>query len=471
MDSTAVMEGEKHFERMKRSGRDRCELKFRRKDGKNLWTIVSSSSILGQNGEFDGCLMMIADVTQRRGMEEKLTRSKKMLQTIFDGISDPLIMVDEAFTVRMLNKAAKDYYRIERYQDMVGKVLDRDFEEQGAMGKEIREAIRRGKEFSFERRSPRDRNRSERIVLYPLREEESGSRATILRISDITEAKLLEKELIQNEKLSSLGLLVSSVAHEINNPNNFISFNIPILRDYLKEMMPIVDRYVNDNGQREWFGMSYEEFRQDLLRLIDNIEHGAKRVNATVSNLREFSRKRESRNLQWVRPKEVIEKALSICEGELKRKISFFELEIPKPLPPLLTDPASLEQVLVNLLINAIQAADKRIPWIGLRAEQASPETRELIIEVSDNGCGMDGQLLDRIFEPFFTTKPPGRGTGLGLYVSRLLMDELGGKIEVESQAGTGSTFRLILPLSVEGQTGISSSNGGVDAEYNHRRR
>ena len=141
------------------------------------------------------------------------------------------------------------------------------------------------------------------------------------------------------------------------------------------------------------------------------------------------------------------EKGVTICAGELKKKVRSVEINVSEDLPVVFTDPGAVEQVMINLLINAIQAMDKGDSWIKVRA-MLDPSTTDYVqIEVSDNGCGMDKNTVDRIFEPFFTTKSPGTGTGLGLYVSQNLIDELGGEILVESQPGVGSTFSIRLPI------------------------
>jgi two-component system NtrC family sensor kinase len=115
-------------------------------------------------------------------------------------------------------------------------------------------------------------------------------------------------------------------------------------------------------------------------------------------------------------------------------------------MPQIYTDPYSLEQILINLLVNAAQAADKQDSRVKLAISVGNGENDHVIIKVSDNGCGMDEQTRLKIFDPFFTTKSPAEGTGLGLYVCHNLIADLGGKIEVESKPGVGSTFRVILP-------------------------
>ncbi len=277
-------------------------------------------------------------------------------------------------------------------------------------------------------------------------DEQGGPLSMMGTIHDVTERKLMEDRLVQSEKLTSLGLLVSGIAHEINNPNNFISFNIPILRDYLKELLPIVDDYAVGHDEFEPFGMSYDEFREDIHRLLDNMEHGSQRISLTISNVKDFSRKKDKIERKWVDLVEVLKKAISICKGEIKRRVRSFELALDEELPKVLIDPEAVEQVVVNLLINGAAAADKEDSWLRLGVMAGDGSQDELIIEVTDNGCGMDERVVRQIFDPFFTTKGPKEGTGLGLYICHELVAGLGGRIEVESAPGRGSIFRVLLP-------------------------
>jgi PAS domain S-box-containing protein len=279
-----------------------------------------------------------------------------------------------------------------------------------------------------------------------LAEDSNGRRSLRTSVTDISERKQLERQLVQQEKLASLGLLVSGIAHEINNPNSFIAFNIPILRDYLQELVPIVDCYALDHPDMELSCMKYQEFRQDIFKLLDNMEHGSNRINRIVSNLKDYARKRERIELQWFELEEVVDKAINLCHSEIRKKIGSFEVQITEGTPSIFSDPEALEQVLVNLLINAVHASDKRDSWIGLRVGCDKSLGGGCLIEVSDNGCGMDEKIMGKIFDPFFTTKSSSSGTGLGLYVCYTLVEALGGKLEVASTPGKGSTFRIVLP-------------------------
>lgn len=155
---------------------------------------------------------------------------------------------------------------------------------------------------------------------------------------------------------------------------------------------------------------------------------------------------REKPEFRLVDLRVVIERAVVLCRSELKKKIKQFALEIPENLHQIYTDALAVEQVMVNLLINATQAVNREDSRIDIRVIPG----KNLLIEVSDNGRGIKDEDLKRIFDPFFTTRQPGGGTGLGLYVSRNIIEGLGGSIEAESEPGKGSIFRIILPAEKE---------------------
>jgi signal transduction histidine kinase len=252
--------------------------------------------------------------------------------------------------------------------------------------------------------------------------------------------------MFHNEKLASLGLVTSGIAHEINNPNSFIHFNIPILRKYLEELMPIVDEYASLHPEFEVFHMTYGELREDVFKLLENMEHGSQRINKIVGVLKGFVQKKDTGELQKTDLKKLIDKVVTLCHAEIRHKVKSFEVLVPEDLPPILTDPEALEQVLLNLLINSIHACDKEDSWIRLKVARGSSGRDDFVIEVTDNGSGIEENNTDKIFDPFFTTKTSTMGTGLGLYICHSHVQSLGGDIEVESIKGQGSTFRVLLP-------------------------
>lgn len=265
------------------------------------------------------------------------------------------------------------------------------------------------------------------------------------RIRVQEEARQREQQIQRANKLASLGVLVSGIAHEINNPNNFISLNVSTLRKYLADLLPVIDAYVQERQPEEFAGLPYPEFRKELFELVEDIDYGSQRINAIVSNFREYSYQKAERQWQWIEIPCVIEKAYLLCQGKIRKTVASFKTQFPDPLEPVYTDPDALEQIVVNLLINAAQAMDKPDSHILVCVAASALAPEHVQIEIRDNGCGIEQARLDKIFEPFYTTKPLGEGIGLGLYICHNLLAGIGGKLEIESQPGVGSTFRILL--------------------------
>ncbi|GAB6906398.1 putative Histidine kinase [Desulfosarcina cetonica] len=399
---------------------------------------------------------LIRHIQQREAAKRSLRKNRDLLQTVFNGISDPLILLDRKSRVKMINDAAIRYYRIDEPlidgQPCHAVFMSGD----GPCPEcEIPSLIAENASHTFERKGLFDPSRTEQVVIYRSWDQANKIGAAILKITDVTEARALERQINQRERLASLGLLISGVAHEINNPNTFISFNLPILRDYLNEMIPIIDDYAHGKTDFEIANMPYADFRQDLFKLIENITHGSRRIDTIVSQLKEFSRLREKHQMGEVDVKGVVERVVTLANAQIKRMVKRFELEVAPDLPPLFTDSQAIEQVVLNLLINAGQAADKPDSWVRLKAYGLSSEPFSVCLEVADNGCGMDDQTLNHIFDPLFTTKSPDIGTGLGLYICHNLVDALGGLIEVSSTVGEGSVFQVLLP-DLRARAGLS---------------
>ena len=210
-------------------------------------------------------------------------------------ISDPLLLVGQDMTARMINRAAAENYGLNKEQIATGRFCYVATGQSDPDRKnEIPAAVAHGRNLTLERHNFVNPGRIEQVVIYPFRKKSGGNDGAIIRIADITAAKQFERRFIQSEKMASLGVLVSSIAHEINNPNNFISFNIPILREYIDELIEIADRHTANQPKLELFHMSYPDFRQDLFKLLENIEHGADRIDAYVKNLREFYRGKDN---------------------------------------------------------------------------------------------------------------------------------------------------------------------------------
>jgi signal transduction histidine kinase len=250
--------------------------------------------------------------------------------------------------------------------------------------------------------------------------------------------------LVQQEKLASLGRLAAGVAHEINNPVAYVTNNVTVLRRDMQAALEVLDAY--RRGDRTAAARIEEEadlayFRANFVRTCDKTLEGLERVRDIVRNLRDFARLDEA-EFKEADLNAALESALDILGYEFKQQQVHLEMDL-RPLPPVPCHPGKINQVFLNLLENAVQACGGG-GWVTLRSRV---EDNGVMIEVQDNGVGIKPEHRARLFEPFFTTKPVGQGTGLGLSVSFGIIRDHGGTIEVESEVGRGSTFRLHLPL------------------------
>jgi PAS domain S-box-containing protein len=265
---------------------------------------------------------------------------------------------------------------------------------------------------------------------------------------DITDIKRAESEMYRADKMAALGEIVAGVAHEINNPNNFIYFNLPILRKYIEAMRALVEAGLEAESAPRILGMPYAEFTEELYKLIENMEHGSARITGIVSDLKHYIRSDDSSEWQAVSMDQVVRQVMTLVGKQVRKQVKKFEVEVADRLPQVEMNVGKIEQVLINLLINAGQAADKVNSRVNLSVRRSTGIDDMIVIEIKDNGVGIPKRHLDRIFEPFFTSKGRDKGTGLGLSISHRIVEEHGGRISVESTVGEGACFKVHLPVT-----------------------
>jgi len=280
-----------------------------------------------------------------------------------------------------------------------------------------------------------------------LEHEKEEQRILILKLEEA------HNQLLQSEKLASIGQLAAGVAHEINNPIGFVNSNLGTLKKYAADLLQLVDLYESGrhllasdpdllsriSAARE--NADLEFLRDDIASLITESIDGTARVRRIVQDLRDFSRVDEA-EWQWADLHAGLESTLNVVWSEIK-----YKAEVVREfgnLPPVECRPSQLNQVFMNMLVNAAQA----IPERGIITLRSGCVDDMVWISISDTGKGIPQELLTRIFDPFFTTKPVGKGTGLGLSVSYGIVAKHGGHIDVASQPGEGTTFTIWLPVN-----------------------
>jgi len=241
-------------------------------------------------------------------------------------------------------------------------------------------------------------------------------------------------------------LLVSGVAHEINNPNNFIMLNSPILKEAWENVTPIVERYYKENGDFVLGGMTYSEMRDNIPDLFADIAEGAGRIKQIVDDLKNYVRDDTADLTQEVNVNAVLTSAVALVHNMIKTTTHHFKIEYGKNLPPLRGNFQRLEQVVINLIQNAcqaLQATDRGI-YIATLYDQ---ETSNIFIRVRDEGTGIPPKTLSQITDPFFTTRQNSGGVGLGLSISSRIVEEHGGSMRFRSEPDVGTTVEIILPV------------------------
>ncbi|MFK7891535.1 MAG: ATP-binding protein [Granulosicoccus sp.] len=271
--------------------------------------------------------------------------------------------------------------------------------------------------------------------------------------------KKAQSQLLQSEKMASVGQLAAGVAHEINNPVGFINSNLETLKEYVSFYQILISHYnslveASDEAQRQVLSRQIAELQdeediefvnEDIRSLLIDSIDGAQRVREIVQGMKDFSRI-DGVEREFVSINDCIITALKLAANELKYKCEV-ATELPE-LPLISCNSGQLTQVILNLVVNASHAIEEDSQGeIIVRTATWGSGVR---VDVEDNGCGIEQANLDKLFDPFFTTKPVGQGTGLGLAIVFGIVQDLGGEISVSSTPGQGTTFSIFLPSDVD---------------------
>lgn len=288
-------------------------------------------------------------------------------------------------------------------------------------------------------------------------------RQVALRTADLTreiaerrnaeeELRLNQQQLLQADKMAALGVLVSGVAHEINNPTGLILLEVPTLKRSYGDAAKILERYYRENGDFNCGGLPYSRMREEIPRSLDKLQDAGKRIKRIVDDLKDFARQGDSACNEIVDLNAVAQAAVRLVEPSIRKATTRFSAEYGPDLPSFRGNAQRIEQVLVNLILNACQALPDTGRAIAL-ATWHDPAGGVVAFRLRDEGSGIAPEHLSRLTDPFFTTKRDLGGTGLGLSVSAGIVKEHGGTLEFESVPGSGTTVTLTLPEYKEEKT------------------
>ncbi len=260
----------------------------------------------------------------------------------------------------------------------------------------------------------------------------------------LEELRLHQARLVQADKMASIGILVSGVAHEINNPNGLVLLNLPILRDVYRDAEEVLEARYREEGDFLLGGLPYSRMRQEIPQMLEEMTDGATRIKRIVEDLKDFARPDVVDRMEPFALNAVVQAAVRLVEPSLRKATSHFSADYGPDLPLVRGNPLRIEQVVVNLLINACQALPGTDRAIAL-ATAHDPATGTVVLTIRDEGVGIPPEHLSRLTDPFFTTKRESGGTGLGLSISAGIVQEHGGNLTFDSIPGRGTTVTLSL--------------------------
>ena len=397
------------------------------KDGQTKSWLVKTSPIRNSEGDIVAVMEMNLDITQRKQLEEELEKSEKKYHAIFNNIPNPVFVLDEDdLSILDCNDSVYTVYGYtptdiiltpftDMFPEMDRQRLASELKSSAVLN-QVKQLNKEGQPLYVNIRvSPSE---------YP------GQKVLLVTTSDITKRLETEQQLIQASKMATLGEMATGVAHELNQPLSVIKTASNFFMRKVKKKEPIENEI--------------------LFTISEEIDSHVDRASKIINHMREFGRKSDM-DLVEVHINNVIKKTFEIFSQQLTVRGIEIVWNLGEALPPIMADPDRLEQVFINLLINARDAiienweanreGEKTI-WLTSRAEG-----QQIVVEVCDSGAGIPAHIASKIFEPFFTTKEVGKGTGLGLSISYGIVKDFGGDIRALPHSGGGACFRLRFPI------------------------
>lgn len=448
---------------------------YRRKDGTLLVGLIQDRLILDEQGRIEAIRCTVQDITERKRMEEDLKRAHDEKELIISAISSLIIVLDREGKVTEWNRHAESTFGISR-EKALGSTLG-----QLALHWEITRVLEalhrcsragetvRVEDVIFTR--PDGKEGLLGLTFSPIVGPYGNLEGVLVLGADITERRLLERQLAQAQKLEAIGQLAAGIAHEINTPIQYIGDNVRFLRDAFHQVVRAVEGLLSlfENLQKGHMthgeaqkrieqlarGAELDFLQSEIPRALDQTLEGVERVAKIVRAMKEFSHPGK-REWTQVDINKALESTVTVSRNEWKY-VAEVVMSLEPDLPTVYCDPAELNQVFLNIIVNAAHAIAEKVGVGSSDKGTISISTRTngpwVEVRVEDTGCGIPEEIRPKVFDPFFTTKEVGKGTGQGLTICHdVVVKKLGGMLFFESKVGEGTTFFIRLPFAKEAE-------------------
>lgn len=449
----------KSVERSLDTGNDfHAVYRMRCKNGTYRYWEERGKAIEFEKGKAVKWIGAITDITERKLSESRLTKSKEKYKNLslefnvlLDAIPDDLILLNHDMKIMWANKAFSRKFKkkaAEIYKKYCYRLCCKI--SSPCNNCPAIKSFRSGQE-----ETARVLNSEGNILdkrAFPI-SDDSGKIKNVIEVTrDITakvrmeeEARRIQSQLIHTNKMTSLGVLVSGVAHEINNPNSFIHHNAQTLSKICADAIEILGQYYHDKGDFKLAGISFPKVQTLVPELLNGINEGTFRIKKFVESLRDFTRPAITGMAGEVDINNVVITSRLILNNHVSRFTDNFYVKCNDNVPHIKGNAQKIEQVVINVVMNALQSLPDKKSRVEVSTSY-NKQSNHVIIEVKDEGIGMSDEILKRITEPFFTTRVDSGGTGLGLSISSTIVKEHGGSLSFSSEEGNGTIVHIKLP-------------------------
>jgi hypothetical protein len=448
----------KELEQAITTGRDfYVRYRIRHKNGSYRYWEERGKAVEFEKGKAVKWVGSVTDITDRVMAESALQESEQLYRTTFENAGIGIAHLDMRGSFLLANEKLCEIVGMSMEEIREVNILDLIHpDDRDGCRLEVASLVSGERpRISCEKRFISDDGRVvwTHSTVTPFRNRDGGIRHLIMLVEDITERKKMEEEaraiqsrLIHTNKMTALGTLVSGVVHEINNPNSYIMSNAEIFSGIWKDACKIIESVEKKNGPLSLGGLDFSEVRRLVPTLLDGIKKGSERIKAIVGNLKSFSSPEPVELTDEVDINNVVRTAMTFLKPEIKKHSASIGTRFKRGLPPVKGNSKRLEQVVVNLVMNAMQAVTSRNDGRVDVTTSFDDDSGCVEIRVKDNGCGIHESILDRVTEPFFTTKIDSGGTGLGLSISYAIVNDHAGMLNIHSKQGRGTTVSVRIP-------------------------